>query len=183
MKTKPSALRHPKVTQIVCIDLQGLLPGHVESLLFDKGVLDVLRLCGLRKDGAVVDGAAAKLGHLRFMIFRRRTRWKVEVFHMEHRDTVGMVFHDLRWLCACHYRPSAVEFKSDLLRVCETEQFKVRRLSVGHDKLGSVVVITEVEIQRSGPLPEYVELLCVVVPVVQCVQLMTTGCSCCIWGA
>lgn len=47
--------------------LQRLLPRHIEGLLFDKGVLNVLRLRCLRKDWVVVDRTQAQFCHLKVM--------------------------------------------------------------------------------------------------------------------
>lgn len=53
-----------QVLQIVGIDLDGLLPGHIEGLLLYEGVLDTLGAGGLLEDGPVVDGALTHLGDL-----------------------------------------------------------------------------------------------------------------------
>jgi hypothetical protein len=52
-----SACLRLQLAHVVGINFQRLLPWHVEGFLFDKGVLDVLRLRSLRKDGTVVKGA------------------------------------------------------------------------------------------------------------------------------
>src|SRR6202021_3922801 len=80
--TKLSSWLHLKVAHIVGIHFQRFLPWHIERLLLNKRVLDVLRLRRLCKDRAGVYSADTPLRHLCFMILRRRVRRELEIFYV-----------------------------------------------------------------------------------------------------
>ena len=97
-RTKLSSWLHLKGAHILGIHVQRFLPWHIERLLLNKRVLDVLRLRRLCKDRAVVYSADTQLRHLCFMILRRRVRRELEIFYVEHGDAVTMILHNLGWI-------------------------------------------------------------------------------------
>src|SRR5215472_8591341 len=94
-------------------------------------------------------------------------RWKFKVLNMEHRNSVRITLHDLRRIYAGDHGPAAIEFKSDLLSIGESQQFRVRRLTVSLDKLARMVVIPKADSRSRHLFSESIELFRVVAPIIE----------------
>src|SRR5215469_4016544 len=86
---------------------------------------------------------------------------------MKHRDSVRVILEDLNRIQAGHHRPSAIKLKRHPLRIGQPQQLCVWRLSLGHGKLGSVVVIPKADSSGCCLVAKAIELLGVVMPVIE----------------